>query len=335
MRSRVALLGGTAALSACASRPLDYLEGFSPGSRPLVALAWGFSLISVVVCLVIAALLVGGLMRRRETVEGEALAVRRDGGGMRWIYIGLGVSVPVLLAMTVWSVASIGAVAAPPRKPQLTVEVTGAQWFWDVTYADPKIPAGRFNGANEIVIPTHVPVRLVLRSRDVIHSFWVPKLAGKMDMIPGQTNIHWMEADRPGVYRGQCAEFCGLQHAKMAFTVTAVPLETWQRWRRLQLAGIFAPAQSAPAAAGGQVVFAQRCAACHAVRGSEAGGTVGPDLSNFGARPTIAAGTLPNTRANLAYWIGHTQEVKPGARMPAVNLRPDEQAAVVAYLESL
>jgi len=322
-------------LGGCASRPLDYLEGYSQASRPLVALAWGFSLISLAVCLIIAALVTAALMRRRSPEEGEALAVRRDGGGMRWIYVGVGVSVPVLLAMTVWSIATVRAVAAPPRKPRLTVEVTGAQWFWDVTYADPEIPAGRFGSANEIVIPTHEPVRLVLRSRDVIHSFWVPKLGGKMDMIPGQTNIHWIEADTPGVYRGQCAEFCGLQHARMAFTVTAVPLDVWQRWRRLQLSGALRRPLDSAAAATGQNVFLQRCAACHSVRGTGSGGNLGPDLSGLGARPTLAAGTLPNTPANLAYWIGHTQDVKPGSRMPEVQLRADEQAALVAYLEAL
>jgi len=320
---------------ACAQAPLDYLHGDGIQARSLAQLAWGLGIISLLVVFVIAVALIAAIVRRREAGGKHALAVRRDVGGMRWIYVGLAVSLPALLAMTVWTLLTIGAVAAPPTPPSLTIAVTGERWFWAVRYLDPHDPSGSFTTANQIVIPTGQPVRLLLSSSDVIHSFWVPRLGGKMDMIPGKTNIHWIQADHPGLYRGQCAEFCGLQHAKMAFAVLAMTPADFARWRALQLSNDLRQPLPPATIEAGLRVFASHCAACHAIRGTGAGGIVGPDLSHFGARTTIAAGSLPNTRANLAYWIGHTQQVKPGAEMPPVALTPRESSDLSALLEAL
>lgn len=330
-----AAVGAPLLVCGCAQAPLSYLSGAGVQARPLARLAWGLGLISLVVVLVIAIALIAAVSRRREETGGDTLAVRRDAGGMRWIYVGLAVSVPALLAMTVWTLLTIGAVAAPPSPPHLTIAVTGERWFWAVRYLDPHDPSGSFTTANQIVIPTGEPVRLLLGSNDVIHSFWVPKLGGKMDMIPGKTNIHWIEADQPGVYRGQCAEYCGLQHAKMAFVVLAVPPATFGQWRSVQLSSNLRRPIDPELLRAGETVFATHCAACHAIRGTSAGGIVGPDLSHFGGRATIAAGSLPNTPANLAYWIGHTQQVKPGAQMPPIPLTPKETAKITAFLEAL
>lgn len=331
----VALVSASLLVGGCGRAPLNYLHGAGIQAQSLAQLAWGLGLISLLVVLIIAFLLAAAIMRRRDAVGDEALAVRRDGGGMPWIYIGLATSVPALLAMTVWTLLTIGAVAAPPTPPKLTIAVTGERWFWSVRYLDPQDPARSFATANQIVIPTGQPIRLLLSSSDVIHSFWVPKLGGKMDMIPGKTNIHWIEADQPGLYRGQCAEYCGLQHAKMAFDVLAMPPAKFEQWRSVQLSNnMRQPLGLALAQAGGRV-FSNHCAACHAIRGTGAGAIAGPDLSHFGSRATIAAGSLPNTPGNLAYWIGHTQQVKPGAEMPPIALTPKETAQVTAFLEAL
>jgi cytochrome c oxidase subunit 2 len=190
-----------------------------------------------------------------------------------------------------------------------------------------------FTTANEIHIPTGVPVRVILASPDVIHSFWVPKLAGKMDVIPGVTNVTWIQAATPGRYRGQCAEFCGLQHAHMAFFVKADSPADFNAWRDGQLARPPAPANAEIAQ--GWTLFAARCASCHTVSGTPAGGIVGPELSHLATRATLAAGTIPNDAAHLSTWIADPAAIKPGVLMPKVPMTPAQRAQIVAYLQSL
>jgi cytochrome c oxidase subunit 2 len=197
-----------------------------------------------------------------------------------------------------------------------------------------RYPEGGIVSANEIHVPVGRPVRLNLTSRDVIHSFWVPQLTVKTDLIPGHTNTTWIQATRPGTYRGQCAEYCGLQHAKMAILVVADPPGTFARW----LATEQQPAAAAadPLAARGRLALERNsCAACHTVRGTAATGTVGPDLTHFGGRRTIGAGALANTRGNLGGWIVNSQTVKPGNKMPPQPLTSEELQDLLAYLESL
>ncbi|MBA2671043.1 MAG: c-type cytochrome, partial [Gemmatimonadetes bacterium] len=188
--------------------------------------------------------------------------------------------------------------------------------------------------ANEIHIPVGRRIQVFLESRDVIHSFWVPNLQAKIDMVPGQRNVTWLQADRPGVYRGQCAEFCGMQHAHMAFILVAHPEEEWEAWLAREREPAPVPVDSV-LRYGRQVMETTACALCHNIRGTRARGTTGPDLTHIGSRRTLAAGMLANNRGNLSGWIANPQVLKRGSLMPRVDLGPHELHALVLYLESL
>ena len=312
-------------VAACSGPSPSALDPQGPGATRVARLWWLLFWISAAVFTVVSLLVVAALARRRGSRD---ILVRR-GGGESLIVIG-GVLIPavVLTAVYVVGLRDLRAFTVPART-DLTVEVTGHDWWWEVRYPDHGVVS-----ANEIHLPVGRPVRLVLTSRDVIHSFWVPQLTVKTDLIPGHTNTTWIQASKPGTYRGQCAEYCGLQHAKMAILVVADPPDAFAHW----LATEQQPAAAAadPLAARGRLALERNsCAACHTVRGTTAGGTLGPDLTHFGGRRTIGAGTLPNTRGNLGGWIVNSQTVKPGNRMPPQPLTPDELQALLAYLESL
>jgi cytochrome c oxidase subunit II len=208
--------------------------------------------------------------------------------------------------------------------PQISVEITGEQWWWRVRYLD---AAGKleFETANEIRIPAGRVVELTLRSADVIHSMWVPGLAGKVDMVPGRANRLRLTASSKGVFRGQCAEFCGGPHALMALHVVAQRADDFEIWKESQ----------ARPAASGNALFSARCAVCHAVRGTAAAGTRGPDLTHVASRLFIAAGTLPNTPAGIAEWLADSQHAKPGNLMPSMGLAAVELQSLSAYLATL
>jgi cytochrome c oxidase subunit 2 len=215
----------------------------------------------------------------------------------------------------------------------ITIEVTGTQWWWKVRYID-SVASRILTTANEIHIPVGTPVKLELLSNDVIHSFWVPRLGGKKDLIPGRRSVMWLRADSIGVYRGQCAEFCGHQHALMGLTVIAESRGDFDAWLAHQLEP--APEPSTPDQRRGLEVFtSSTCAMCHTIRGTNAAASTGPDLTHLASRGTIAAATLPNTRGHLGGWISDPQSIKPGAKMPANSLQPADLQALLAYLESL
>jgi cytochrome c oxidase subunit 2 len=239
----------------------------------------------------------------------------------------------ILVAVFVFSMVTQAAVAAPASPPAVVVQVTAHRWWWEVQYLD-RSPSRIAVTANEIHIPVGQPVRFELATGDVIHSFWIPQLGGKTDLIPGQKNVTWLEADSAGVYRGQCGEYCGLQHAKMAMEIVAETPGQFSQWLDRQRQPAAAPADS-DAAAGARVFTASGCALCHTVRGTLAGGRLGPDLTHVAGRRTIAAATLPNTRGNLAGWIADPQALKPGTQMPVVPLSPSELLTVVTFLQSL
>ncbi len=227
------------------------------------------------------------------------------------------------------------AIYLTPDKSQnaFVVEVNGRQWWWDVRY-NSSDPSQIVTTANEIHIPVGRPILLRLGSADVIHSFWVPNLHGKMDMIPGRTVETWLQADRPGVYRGQCAEYCGHQHAHMALAVVAETEEQFGAWYQAQLQP--APAPATESQIQGQKVFLSKpCVMCHRIQGTEAGGRLGPDLTHVASRQTIAAGTLHNTREHLARWIVNSQDVKPGNRMPPIPMSGNDLNALLDYVQSL
>jgi cytochrome c oxidase subunit 2 len=241
-------------------------------------------------------------------------------------------TVAIIAAFTVLSFFTTRALSVA-GSDDLTIKVRGLQWWWGIEYFG-STPEQRFETANEIHIPVGRKIRLQLEGLDVIHSFWVPSLAGKQDLVPGRPNELTIRAERAGVYRGQCAEFCGLQHAHMAFFVIAEEQGAFDEWARLQRQGAVAAADP-EASAGQQAFMSKQCAACHTIRGTAANGTTGPDLTHVGSRKTIAAGLLETTRGSLAAWIADPQTLKPGNNMPMVPLNPEELRAISAYLAAL
>ncbi|MBV7542706.1 c-type cytochrome [Acidovorax sp. sic0104] len=262
-------------------------------------------------------------------------ASRRDVHGAVWIW-GAGVAFPavVLATLFVWSMPF-----TPPWKPRppagaLIVSVKAHMWWWEVRYRDP-VTGADITTANEIRIPVGRPVYLALTSADVIHNFWVPQLAGKMDMLPGRMQHLLVHTREPGVWRGQCAEFCGEQHAQMALHVVGLEARAFDAWLAAQ-AQPAAPAASAVLAQGRAAFLAQRCDACHTVRGAGAAGILGPDLTHVGSRLHLGAGTLNNTQQARERWLAHIQQVKPGARMPSYDrLDTPTLEAIAAWLGSL
>jgi cytochrome c oxidase subunit 2 len=311
-----------------AAAPLQYLSGAGDKAAPVVSLTWGVLAISVIVILAIATFLAGAIWHRpalqmQHGMKGE---VGPDGGGLHWLWIGVGISTLALLFTVVWTMVVLAHIEGPATTPRVTIEITGKQWWWQARYISGD-PARGFVTANEIHIPAGQPVRLKLVGGDVIHSFWVPALAGKMDAIPGQTNETWLEAANPGTYRGQCTEYCGQQHAHMGLIVVADTPNDFKAWWGHQL--------QAPAAAPAADAFNQHCGNCHAVRGTQATGTFGPDLSHLMTRMTLAAVTLPNSHMMLARWISDPQVVKPGNLMPRLNMSGSDAVQIQNYLEAL
>lgn len=315
-----------------ADAPLDYfLHAAGPAAGPTMHLGWGLTAMCVAVVAIIAILLAGALMRRRPETAPRALG--REGSGMGWIYIGVGVSTLALLVSLFYTLVTLQAVAQPSPAPDLSITVTAYDWWWKVDYGDASDPAHHVVTANEIHIPVGVPVRIALKSADVIHAFWVPRLAGKTQAIPGQVNTQWIQADAPGVYRGQCTQFCGPQHAHMAFDVVAQPQADFDAWRDAQILQAASPADDQVRT--GQKIFMDRCAGCHTVRGSDAAGVQAPDLTHVGSRGQLAAGTLTNTPEHLLDWVQHAQQIKPDSLMPSITLNVQDAAALSAYLATL
>lgn len=304
--------------------PPAVLDPAGPYAEPVTRLAWALLLGGTGVLLVVLAALAIALWGKP--------ALRQRLGGDRAIWIG-GVVFPgiVLTALLVWGLWLTGSLQATATRPgEMRVQVTGEMWWWRVTYlgerGEPVI-----RDANELHVPVGQPVLLELESADVLHSFWVPRLAGKMDMIPGRRNLLRIRADRPGTYGGQCAEYCGGAHALMGFVVVAHTPESFARWRAERLA----PPPPAPGR-GSELFLASGCAGCHTVRGTPANGTAGPDLTHVGARRSLGAGILPNNRGTLAGWIADSQTIKPGNRMPNYKqFSPDDLNALADYMESL
>lgn len=256
--------------------------------------------------------------------------------GRAGFVVGAGIMFPgaVLSTLLVYALIATGEITGDPGAQSLRIEVTGEQWWWRVHYLD---VAGQpeFATANEIHIPVNRTVEFVLRSADVIHSFWVPNLAGKLDMVPGRVNRLRLRADRTGVYRGQCAEFCGGPHAQMALYVVALSEPEFARWRERQRRP--APALAKPELQRGRQLFERHgCGSCHAVRGTAAAGVFGPDLTHVGSRLSLGAGSLPVNAGTLAGWTASSQHLKPGNKMPSFNVFSGaEQRTLAAWLESL
>src|SRR5438552_3291920 len=310
------------------------LRPAGPEAARLTDLWWIFFWTCASFYAALMAFFVAAWIRGRQNVEPDVTPAT-ERSHTTAVTAALIVSAIGLLALLVTSVAAGRAVGKfATNSNQLEIEVTGHQWWWEVKYPNPAAPNQQVVTANEMHIPINTHVLLRVDTRDVIHSLWIPNLHGKRDLIPGRVNKIRIEADTPGVYRGQCAEFCGLQHAHMALVVVAETPEEFARWK--SNSGLGAPTPATPAQLRGQRVFLQApCAKCHNVLGLDAYGTIGPDLTHFRSRPTLGAGTLLNTRGNLAGWISNAPAIKPGTTMPPNQLEPAEMNDLLAYLETL
>lgn len=328
----LATVAGGLALTACGGGPQSTLQTHGPAAERIADLWWLMFYIALATGVVTLALLGWAAFRPRR--DWRPPTPESDRAPTRWILIG-GVAFPavVLSVVFVFVLSTLGALASP-GDAALTVEVTGKQWWWEVKYPAGDDRTGTVRTANEIHVPAGQRVELLLTSDDVIHSFWAPGLNGKMDLIPGRQNRIWIQADTPGVYRGQCAEYCGLQHTHMGFRVIAHEPAAFAEWLA-HLRQPAAPPQDSLARVGQQVFLSRACVLCHAVRGTGAHATAGPDLTHLASRLTLAAGTLPNTRGHLGGWIGNPQHIKPGNHMPRVPLSAAELEALLAYLQSL
>lgn len=334
IRTNARVLAGAAllAFTGC-NGPHSMLDARGTGAERVADLWWVLFWLGAFVFAAVTVLLLVGIYRRsRWPADREHEA--RPG---TWIGLG-GVAIPavilfVVLVFTVRVMAEYSGTSREAEAGGMRIRVLGHQWWWEVQYLD-TLPSRIARTANEIHIPVGRPVQLLLESRDVNHSFWVPKLQGKIDLIPGQTNTLWIQANEPGVYRGQCGEYCGEQHAHMAFLVIAEPEDRFEQWLEEQLQPAREP-QDSLGRRGQQVFQESGCALCHAVRGTIANARVAPDLTHLASRQTLAAGTIPNTRGYLGGWISNPQAIKPGNRMPAMPLSGPDLQALLTYLESL
>lgn len=335
LRCTSVMVAASACLAGCSSAPMNYMYGNGPIASSEAKLGWWLLIVSAVVVAIVTILVVLGGVHGPRARNETTLARTAAHGGLPWIYIG-GLIIPAVILIVSFglTLGTLHATSGPGRDPAATIRIIGHRWWWEVNYVDPRDPTKTIVTANEIHVPVGQPVRLELTSADVIHSFWVPKLAGKTDVIPGTTNLAWLQADSAGVYRGHCTEYCGLQHTNMDPIVIAESPQEFAAWEQGQRASAAAP--STPAATAGLAVFQKAaCTTCHAIRGSDALGRVGPDLTHLASRLTIAAGILPNTRGNLAGWIGNSQAIKPGNDMPIMTIAPNDLQALLAYLETL
>jgi cytochrome c oxidase subunit 2 len=305
-------------LAGCGSKQ-DSLAPASPDAHGIATLWWIMLAGSVFGLAVIVGILVAAWFKRHERMADRPGTIT---------VLALGIVTPILVLVALFSYSDIFLIrdTSPPAasaatRAGLTVRVVGRQFWWEVRY-----PGSRVVTANEIHIPVRTNVVVLVHADDVIHSFWVPQLNRKIDAFPDQVNRVELYADHVGRFRGQCAEFCGLQHAHMGFYVFADPPAVFRRWLA---------AQSKPVSAAPPSVFMDKCSSCHAIRGTKATAHVGPDLTHVGSRTSLAALTIPNSPARMREWLRATQHVKPGALMPQVDLTPAQVNRLAAYLESL
>lgn len=305
----------------------------SPQAEAIYDLFLLVLLISAVIFFIVAGLIVVALWRGRARANLPKQVFGNEKAEMYWM-VG---PVIILLWITAISTKLILTFNAVPKieAPQDAIAgdadltVTGHRWWWEIRHNDSGIVA-----ANEIYIPTGKKIRVKLQSVDVIHCFWVPQLARKMDVIPGRDNYIWLEANKPGVYQGRCAEYCGTQHAWMNFKVYALSPDEFEKWEAGERTPPASPA-AVDAIAGERLFFAHTCSNCHTIQGTSARATIGPDLTKIGSRKELGGGAIENSTENLTRWMKNPQAIKPGCKMPNFNLNDEHARQLVAYLESL
>jgi cytochrome c oxidase subunit II len=308
-------------------------------SERLGDLWWVFFYICLVVYLSVMAVLLAALFRRKKVgsfsepdVSPDPVREKRAGNIVKGAVAVTLITLFVLMAVSFRTGRAINSLSAADGP--LTIKIKGQQWWWSVEYTDELTPSNNVRGANELHIPTGRPIKLELESNDVIHSFWLPNMHGKKDLIPNYPTVFYFQADNPGTYWGQCAEFCGYQHAKMRFVVTAESPEEFNTWLNSQRQ-IPPPPSTESQKRGQQIFLTSVCTQCHTVRGTSAAATVGPDLTHVASKSYIGAASLENTRDNLARWITDPQKIKPGIKMPMNYYTDEDLSALVDYLETL
>jgi cytochrome c oxidase subunit 2 len=334
MRPGAVLASAAAALALAGCKGWQSaLDPQGPEARAFTTLFWLFTAVSGAVWLSVTVVLAIALLRRREPrpdpMALDAVAERRHG---RVVAGAVGLTLVILVMLTGLSFATQKELFGTDEHA-LELRITGHQWWWEVRYEDP-VPAHSFTTANEVHLPAGEPVLIRLGSGDVIHSFWMPSLTGKIDAITGRETEVRFTPEAPGTYRGQCAEFCGWQHAHMALFFVVEPKEAFEAWREAQLRPAAPPADD-HRRRGQEAFLSNACLMCHTIRGTPAGGRTGPDLTHIGSRQYLAAGTLPLNRGTLAAWIVDPHRIKPGVLMPLVPLPAGDVDPLAAYLAGL
>lgn len=330
------IMAGTAMAS---SNGQSMLRSAGRQAATVESLWWLFFWILLAVYVLVLLFLAAAIWKRRTAPHLDVAGVYIPRHTEKGVTISIGIAVIITAALLFIFMLTdfaagrkLNALASAPDP--LTIQVKAQQWWWEFTYVDDQLTSNTFTTANDIHLPTGRPVRVELQSPDVVHSFWIPNLIAKHDVVPGYPYAIFLQADKEGDFYGQCAEFCGHQHAHMRFTVKTESPEAFEKWLVAQRTP--SPPPQNPSQQRGQDVFMNgTCAMCHSISGTPARARLGPDLSHIASRPTLAAGTLANNRGNLAGWIMDAQHTKPGARMPQNTLSPEDLQALLDYLESL
>jgi cytochrome c oxidase subunit II len=337
----VSLLSILPGISAAAVAVLDRSphSALSPAGPMAANIEWLYWVIFWITFVAFVVVILGfarAAARNRSSAP-EMLPIFKDPEGDRrgaWA-VGSAVTITVLtlFAVLFMSVITGKKVEGVSSSHPITIQVTGHQWWWEAVYPNPQADQTVIT-ANEIHVPVRKPVVILTNSADVIHSFWAPSVHGKRDLLPGYSSAFWIQIDQPGTYPGRCAEFCGLQHAHMGFSIVAEDEDKFEAWEAQQVKPAADPGD-AEAVRGRQVFLTHACLMCHTIRGTDAGSRMGPDLTHLATRKMIAAETLPNTRGALAGWIVDPQRIKPGAQMAPNPLDPDDLQALITYLQTL
>ena len=338
MNFKIMLASASVFLASCGFGDQSSIESAGIQSQQLGSLWWIFLGITAVVYVIVMLLLIVAFFRVQRAGPGSAPDIRpdeaRDKKMANIIKGGVAVTVITLFALMITSFQAGRAIDTLSRaQGPLEIKVTGQQWWWQVEYQDPT-PSNMVTTANEIHIPIGRPIKIDLVSHDVIHSFWVPNLHGKKDLVPNYPTTIFLVADKPGIYWGQCAEYCGFEHAKMRLMVVAESPDDFNAWYSASQKPAAAPANDQQTR-GQQIFMTSVCAQCHTISGTNASGRVGPDLSHVASKPYIASASLENTRENLMNWISDPQAIKPGIRMPMNTYTPEDLNALVDYIQNL
>lgn len=314
------------------------LDPAGPQAQHIENLWWLFHWVATAVYVLVVATMLIAIWKKRDPKEDDKPTVHRDPAGERRITVVVstcvGITTVILFVLLLSEFFTEQKLFAMTKDPgQREIKITGHQWWWEAEYED-TTASNIFTTANEIHIPVGVPIKFYLTSTDVIHSFWVPSLHGKKDLIPGHDTQIWLRADKPGRYDGQCAEYCGHQHAKMRFAIIADDQATFDAWAETQRKSAREPTTNEQKR-GKQVFLTSTCITCHTIQGTMANGRVGPNLTHVGGSDTIAANSVINNEENLRNWIQDPHQFKPGVRMPQNNLKDEDLSALAAYLHSL